>query len=125
MVKKLKQQSKQGMKMRKKRSKIWGVIAFLAPLPLMAGNEISEFKAGLGKIMGFGAYLAFALCFYFLIMAIVHHKQGGDFGKDIFAVIMCAASGMICGAIFYAFGMSEAAIKPSFTYIITYLSSVC
>lgn len=125
----LNQQSKQEVKKvqtgKKLIHKFFGAVIYLAPLPLMAAGEVSEFKTGLAAVMGFGALLAFVLCFYFLIMAIIHHRQGGDFGKDIIAVVMCAASGMICGAIFAAFKMGEAAIKPTFSCIITHFTSMC
>ena len=112
----MKQQAKQEtVKMGKKlRHKIFGAMLFFAPMSLMAGNGTSLLKTGLSLFLGIGAIVAFALCFAFFIMGIIHNYNGRDFTKDIFGVVFCASSGAICSAIFYAFGLGEAVLTPTF-----------
>ena len=112
----MKQQAKQEtVKMGKKlRHKIFGAMLFFAPMSLMAANGTSVLKTGLSLFLGLGAIIAFALCFVFFIMGIVHHYSGRDFTKDIFGVVFSASSGTICSAIFYAFGLGEAVLTPTF-----------
>jgi drug/metabolite transporter (DMT)-like permease len=97
----------------KLKQRIFGAMLFFAPLSLMAADN-SKLKTGMSIIMGIGAIIAFVLCFYFFIAGILHHRNGGDFGKDIIGVVITAASGAICSAIFYAFGMGEAVLTPTF-----------
>ena len=109
----LNQQPKQEMvRMGKKfKQKLFGAMIFISPVSLMAATD---FKVAFGKIMGFGAIVAFVLCGFFIYEGIMHWRQGGSFGKDIIGVVITAGSIAICGYIFTAFGMADAIIDPTF-----------
>ena len=109
----LDQQPKQEMvRMGKKfKQKLFGAMIFISPVSLMAATD---FKVAFGKIMGFGAIVAFVLCGFFIYEGIMHWRQGGSFGKDIIGVVITAGSIAICGYIFTAFGMADAIIDPTF-----------
>ena len=93
------------------KQKIYIVLLFFAPFSLMAATD---FKQALGRVMGFGAIIAFCLCVFFSYEGIMHWRQGGNFGRDIIGVVLTAGAIAICTYIFVAFGMGDAALTPQF-----------
>jgi hypothetical protein len=93
------------------RKKAYALVMLFSPMALFAATD---FQTGMGKAMGIGAIVAFCGCVIFGIEGIFHWRNGNSYGKDIIGVVLCAAAFAIAGAIFAAFGLSDAVVDPQF-----------
>ena len=89
----------------------WGAIAFLLP---QLSHAATDFKTGLSYALGIAAGIGFVSCCWFIIEGVYNYRRGGEYGKDIIAVIVCAGAIALCGAIYAAFGLGSAVIEPTF-----------
>lgn len=74
----------------------------------------SNFSSALGKALGIGVLIAFVSCVFFILDGIWKYRQGASYNADIVGLIVSAGAVAIVGVLFAAFGMSGAAITPSF-----------
>ena len=74
----------------------------------------ANFSTGIGKVLGVATWVAYAGCAFFMYELIMHWRNGGNFGRDIIGVLLCAGAGTICALIFGAFGLSSAVVDPTF-----------
>jgi hypothetical protein len=98
----------------KLKQKIYGAALFFAPMSLMAGDGTSVLKTALSAIVGLAVIVSFCVCLVYSVMGAVHINNGGNFERDFITVIFSAGAFAICGAIFYAFGLGEAVLTPTF-----------
>ncbi|MCK4983284.1 MAG: hypothetical protein KAS17_10195 [Victivallaceae bacterium] len=95
---------------KKFKQRFYAVVLFFAPFSLMAG----DFKAPVGKILGFLTVMAFLSCIGFFIDGLWQWKSGGNYIRDIIIITAIAGTFIICKLIFTAFGLGEAVVNPTF-----------
>ena len=92
----------------------WYWSGLLLLLPELAQAASANFKTGLGYALGIGALLDFGFCVFFVIEGIYNFRTGGNYGKDIIGLIVCAGAFAIVGVFFSAFGLGSAVVDPTF-----------
>jgi len=90
--------------------KYWTLVLFLTPMLAFA----DDFKTGVQKALGVGIIICFIGCVFFVAEGIIMWRQGGNYGRDIIGLIVAASCLAIVTALFTAFGLSGAAVTPTF-----------
>lgn len=74
----------------------------------------SSFRSGLATALGVGVGLAFVSCCFFVLDGVWKYRRGESYGPDLIGLIVSAAAMALVTALFAAFGMSGAAVTPTF-----------
>lgn len=74
----------------------------------------SSFRAGLSTALGVGVGLAFLSCCFFVLDGVWKYRRGESYGPDLIGLIVSASAMALVGALFAAFGISGAAVSPTF-----------
>ena len=74
----------------------------------------SSFRNGLSTALGVGVGLAFLSCCFFVLDGVWKYRRGESYGPDLIGLIVSASAMALVGALFAAFGISGAAVSPTF-----------
>ena len=76
--------------------------------------DSSSFRTGLATALGVGVGIAFVSCCFFVLDGVWKYRRGESYGPDLIGLIVSAAAMALVTALFAAFGMSGAAVTPTF-----------
>ena len=95
----------------------WAKIYWTLALTNVCGAVLadsSSFKTGLATALGVGVGIAFVSCCFFVLDGVWKYRRGESYGPDLIGLFVSASAMAIVGALFAAFGMSGAAVTPTF-----------
>jgi len=90
------------------------VLGFLLLCNIASAADASNFKSGFASLMGYVCILSFVACVVVFGFGVYHYINGDPISKYVMGVALCASSSVICGALFAAFGLSDAVLTPTF-----------
>ena len=103
--------------MKKETRNLWAKKYWTLSLLGLCGSVLadsSSFRTGLSTALGVGVGLAFLSCCFFVLDGVWKYRRGESYGPDLIGLIVSASAMALVGALFAAFGMSGAAVTPTF-----------